>query len=274
MSLNARIIAGNFRPYKGVSPSMIAIGAWEMYLKTTIDYYLRPTESVWAILGTSTHGTLEDAGNKHDGPGLNETGMMFKGDGLTMHGTSDHALQVSDKWWEVWDYKVTGSYKAMQYLGIHKDTEPVMDPKTGKQVKFKTGPRAGQLKTRNIFVTDKKYVDLKKETMQLNAYRLMYEQNNMPISRMYIEAIIRDGGLQMSTGRGVTKNIYVIPINFLDAEEVITAYTLKQKELDKAFGDKDYPKCSDEESWDGKKCEAYCDVRSVCKYNDGEAKAK
>jgi hypothetical protein len=66
----------------------------------------------------------------------------------------------------------------------------------------------------------------------------------------------------------------VIPINFLDAEEVITAYTLKQGELDKAFADKDYPKCSGEESWDGKKCEAYCDVRSVCKYNDGEAKAK
>ena len=27
--------------------------------------------------------------------------------------------------------------------------------------------------------------------------------------------------------------------------------------------------CSKEQTWDGKKCEAYCDVRHLCPYNNG-----
>ena len=49
-------------------------------------------------------------------------------------------------------------------------------------------------------------IDMAAEELQINMYRIMFEDAGFPISRMQIMAIVRDGGTYIAESRGIGNN--------------------------------------------------------------------
>jgi len=160
------------------------------------------------------------------------------------------------------DYKNFGSYKVAKCLGIEAHEENIID-KNGDIVLLKTGKNKGNPKTRKIY-RQTGVPDLKNETLQLNQYRIMFEAIGFPVSRMNLQVIVRDGATYIAKSRGILKNMYVIDIPRMLDEDVSAYYKNLQYAVDNAFLTGWAPRCTSEESWDGRRCKGYCDVSAQC----------
>ena len=249
------------REYQGISPSMAGNGPIQIYLKATRDYTINPKDRVWAAFGTSTHAKLSiHAFTKNV---LSEEPLS---DDETK-GIAD-CLEASEKvpgTFVLTDYKSYGSYKVMKALGISvtKKDIPILDD-NGEPVLLKSGKNKGSVKTRQESIIEKVPPDLKAEELQLNRYRIMFEQYGFPISEIRIQALVRDGGTYMAKSRGIMENMYIIPVPILDINYVLNFYRILDYEVKQAF-EGNYRKCDDWESWDGRRCNGYCEVSDQCK---------
>jgi len=166
------------------------------------------------------------------------------------------------------DYKSAGSYNVAQWLGIVKEKEliPILDEE-GNPVLLKSGPNMGKPKTRTetTFIIDPDKIQMENEELQINRYRLFYESYGFPVSKMYISSIVRDGGIMVASSRGITQNIYKIPVKRLDDEYVLETYRTLKKEVEEGFGAGFCRMCTTSETWDGRRCEKYCEVNEACK---------
>jgi len=69
---------------------------------------------------------------------------------------------------------------------------------------------------------------------------------------------------------GGIKNIYFVNIPIVDNEEIVSYFTNKRDVLLKHLDDNTIPRrCDEKETWNGKKCEKYCEVRGLCPYVNG-----
>ena len=128
--------------------------------------------------------------------------------------------------YELWDYKTSGSYKVALALKA----------------------------------------EAKDWVLQLNNYRIMVEECGFPVSRMINQATVRDGGTYIAKQRGLDKNIYLISVRRLLDDEVRQYFVQKDRLLRNALENKKLPPlCSKEETWEGRRCKKYCDVRELCK---------
>jgi len=80
--------------------------------------------------------------------------------------------------------------------------------------------------------------------------------------------MVRDGNLYIAKSRGIEKELYVIPIPRMDDEEVLQYYRNLQAEVDEAFETGWIRKCNNWESWNGRRCDGWCDVAEACKQMD------
>jgi hypothetical protein len=116
-----------------------------------------------------------------------------------------------------------------------------------------------------IYEPDPDAVDMEEWELQLNNYRLMIEACGFPVSRMIIQATVRDGNTVVAHNRGVMKNIYLIPVQRLNDTEVSYYFERKRRELLEALKAGIMPApCSEKESWEGKRCKSYCPVAEFC----------
>jgi len=119
-----------------------------------------------------------------------------------------------------------------------------------------------------------KHNDFGDALYQLNHYRVKAEQHeglaealgfSVKISRMQVQATVRDGGLDIATDRGVNKNIYLLDVPKVDDNEIISYFSSKAKALlDYLESDKLPPPCSTSENWNWKRCKGFCDVAEFC----------
>ena len=106
---------------------------------------------------------------------------------------------------------------------------------------------------------------------QVNFYRYLLEQNGYPVDSMYVQATVRDAGLQIARERGIDKKIYMIEVPYINDEHLLDMFETKRDALLLSLDNKELPdKCTDEETWNGTKCKSYCSVRDICPYNEGE----
>jgi hypothetical protein len=182
-----------------------------------------------------------------------------------MQGAADLLEQNEDSpfHYDLTDYKTWGSYKIMKTLGFYTEDVQIVDS-DGNPVRFKSGKRKGQIKTRKETKQDESKIDLFNEELQLNMYRIMFEEKGFPISRMQIQALVRDGNTVSARSRGVTKPMYIFPIKKLPDDYVKEFYANLQTEVDKAFEIGYAPKCNAEQSWEGRRCKGYCEVATAC----------
>ncbi len=106
--------------------------------------------------------------------------------------------------------------------------------------------------------------------LQLNRYRLLIENDPklkglFPISRMLIQATLRDSGLRQMEALNLPKRMPLIPIKKMDDEDVFYYFHDKETALQTALAKKELPPmCSYEERWSNRKCLKYCLVKEFC----------
>ncbi|MBR0288295.1 MAG: hypothetical protein IJQ82_04895 [Selenomonadaceae bacterium] len=218
-------------------------GTRETYLKKTTDYAVDPASVLYALHGQAVHSINE----RHtQGDILSEERLK---DDITS-GQFDLFGKILDADDSVLgDLKVTSSFKLMKALGIYKtkvDTGEV----------YKTGAKKGLPKFRTELRFDG-VRDLLDWAIQLNAYRMLLERTGFKISRMYIQALCRDSGLRIAAERGITKPVYIIPINKISDHWLQLYFQRKAKILCEAIATKTLPPvCSVRERWNDRKCPA------------------
>lgn len=252
-------LVGFDREWQGVSPSAAGNGPRYLYLKATRDYVIDPQDRAWAALGTSVHGKVSI--HKYNRHVLAEEPLSDE----EMKGTAD-ALEADEQEpgsFVLTDLKVWGSFKVAKALGVVQVDKPVLDDK-GEPVLLKSGKNKGKPKTEKETTVDPTKADLLSESYQLNRYRCFFEKCGFPVSRMQIMTIPRDGNTYMAKNRGIDKNLYLIPVPFMPDAEVLDFYRNLQAEIDEGFATGYVRICNSFESWEGRKCNGYCEVAEQC----------
>jgi len=229
-------------------------GTCESYLKRVEDYYIDPQEHAFALAGTLHHSKLEDNAEE-------EYAEIFM-ESLGITGIADLYDEESKS---LIDYKNSGSYKVAQVLGIQHFFG---DDPTGAVYKRKTKwGLAGTVRKLKQFYIDDEKADFGDWDWQLNCYRYMLEKSGKEVKNMYIQITVRDGGIQMARDRGIDRKIYLVEVPYIHNDHIVKKFTEKRDALLRHLETKTTPSaCTEEESWGGKKCEQYCDVRSMCPY--------
>jgi hypothetical protein len=151
-------------------------------------------------------------------------------EGTEVSGILDLLVPDNNGGFELWDIKTSGSYKIANALGLTK--EPV---------------------------------HIKDWELQLNNYRLMLEGLDFKITKMFIQATARDGGLASSKRLGITRKINKIEIQRLDDDYVACYFASKNKALLNALQSGTLPPmCDYDERWANNKCLGYCPVVEFC----------
>lgn len=226
-------------------------GTREIFLKKTTNYAVNPASVLYALQGQAIHSINE---RYTQGSILSEERLK---DDITS-GQFDLFGKILDTDEGVLgDLKVTSSFKLMKVLGIYK-----IKVKTGEF--YKSGQKKGQPK----FRTELRYDgvrDILDWAIQLNYYRMLLERAGFKVHRMYVQAICRDASLRIATERGITKTIYIIPINKISDRWLTRYFQHKAKLLSEAIKTKTLPSiCSFRERWGNRKCFGYCAARENC----------
>lgn len=239
------------------STTQLLKGTREAYLELVWDDLVEdPKDQLFRILGTKGHGLLEQYT-------IDELAEIRLEDENTT-GAFDLYDPESQT---LYDYKTWGSFKVARALGIQ-----MVDVETGEF--YKTGAKKGQKKTKKEPRLGAP--DMKDTELQINNYRLLLEAKGHPVKKMYVEAIVRDGGTYIATSRGIKENGYLIPVKRLNDNEVKEFFATKNNALLQALETKTIPPiCSVEERWEDRKCKDYCTVACHCDHGilvRGEAK--
>ena len=230
-------------------------GTCQAYLERTRDFYIDPQQQAFSLLGTLHHHRLED----------NASGDMMPELELELWDITGIVDLYDSKTKNLVDYKSTGSYKASKVLGV--DFYLADDP-SGEVYKRagKWGKKGEPKKVRRYWKNPEK-ADLGDWTWQINMYRLMLQSQGKKVHNMYVQMIVRDGGVAASRDRGIDRNIYLIEVPFIHDDHLKEKFTKKRDLLLEALESREIPdKCSDSETWGGRKCESFCPVREHCPY--------
>ena len=226
-------------------------GTRETFLKKTTAYAVEPASVLYALHGQAVHSINE----RHtQGDILSEERLK---DEITS-GQFDLFGKILDSDDGVLgDLKVTSSFKLMKALGIYK-----VKVDTGEI--FKSGAKKGLPKFRTELRFDG-VRDLLDWAIQLNAYRMLLERVGFKVNRMFIQALCRDSGLRIAAERGITKPVYIIPVNKISDCWLERYFRHKAKVLRDAIASNTLPPiCSVRERWDNRKCLGYCAARENC----------
>ena len=247
-------------PNRKPSTTELINGTCQAYLERTTDYYISPQNSAFSLAGTLHHEKLENSAEV-----LSRLHSELPLEHLGITGVID---LYDEKTRTIIDYKLTGSYKVAQCLGIKFR---YVDHPTEKYKRNSKWGKKGSPKRMKQFYIDKNAVDFGDWAWQLNFYRFLLEKNNYPVDKMLMQLTVRDGGVQIARERGLDRNIYLLEVPKIHNEHLINKFTSKKESLEHALSTGDMPEmCSEEERWNGVKCERYCSVSESCIYYEGE----
>ena len=142
--------------------------------------------------------------------------------------------------------------------------------RTGRKVYDKDRERAKIETVRGLAHSDftrKGVAELFSQLMSMSRKRqfAMLEKAGFEVKRMFIQALCRDSNLRTAAERGITKPIYIIPINRISNHWLNRYFGKKAKMLHNAIQKQQLPPpCSIKENWGGRKCLEYCDAKENC----------
>lgn len=245
-------------PKRKPSTTELLTGTCESFLKRTEEYYINPQDRAFSLAGTMHHSRLE----QH----VDERHLIEqKLEEFNITGIAD----LYDKETKMLiDYKNTGSYKCAQLLGMTYKLIP--DPYGAKYKSNGKWGRKGSPKMVKQWYQDEGLADFGDWGWQLNWYRYLLTKSGYEVDKMCIQITLRDGGLAVSRDKGLDKNIYLIEVPKYSDEVLENKFLKARDELLEALATNNLPqKCSSEQTWNGRKCQSYCDVRNLCPHNNG-----
>ena len=260
LSLRTLHAVADQRVWIGIpSTTQLLRGTREAYLTIISDYAVDPQKMLFALAGTKAHATLD----KYTPEGCMAEERLFDG-------ISSGAFDFYDPadGGTLYDVKTYGSYAVAKTIGIREIY--VHDGF------YKTGEKKGQNKWKKQIAFDgrKRRFDL---AAQLNDYRIKLKKcKGVYTQQMICEIIVRDGGTYLATGRGVTQNGYLVPINKISDQWVERYMLAKRDALLSALETGVMPKpCNPRERWQDKngkctKCINFCSVNKFCDFGIGQ----
>ena len=203
------------------------------WLEIVKDYAVNPDDMAFMMYGTLHHRRLETINRKLEG--LTEQKLSSD-----ISGTLDRLEpdELNSGSYKLIDYKLVGAYSVARALGINNKQE--VDP------------------------------DMLNWELQLNKYRLLLEADPIlsplfPISRLLIQATIRDSGLKQMNTLGLPRRMPIIPVSKLDDDFVMEYFLTKDYLLHKALETGTMPEmCDFKGRWGGRRCKSYCFVSAFC----------
>lgn len=248
LSIRTLRLVADQRPWTGTpSTTQLLKGTREAYLEITTTYAIDPQKALFRVHGSKGHAILDKF------TGANELGEERLSDGISSGAFDFYDAETEN----LFDTKTSGSYKVRKALGLYQ-----IDVPTGEV--YKTGDKKGQPKTRKEWQQGGRR-DLLDWAIQLNDYRIKLESCGFPVKRMFIEAICRDGGIQAASRNGIEQNGVLIPIIKIPDRHIKAYMTAKRDALINSLRSDGMPiKCRSRESWNGRKCQGYCDVSEHC----------
>jgi hypothetical protein len=209
----------------------------------------------FAYIGSRAHAKLELADT--DASLLEE---FLEDDELT--GTPDCLEEEGEA--ILTDYKTWGSYRLAMALGIVQ-VGKTPDPSGAVYKTSGKWGKAGTPKMIPVYAIDPSRADNREATLQLNRYRMLYQSAGFTVDRMQLQVFVRDGGLISAKQRGVDRKIYLVEIKRLDDAAVQEFFTAKRHALLEALATEQLPPpCNQAESWNGRRCQSFCDVAEFC----------
>ena len=245
------------RVWEGVpSTTQLLNGTMYEFLKLTVSYGVDPDSRAFMLAGTRHHAALEDVAKELGLP--SEIALSVDRDIFDLLELDEDGGLV------LTDMKLWGSYRVAKVLGL-VETGKRPDPSGAT---YKTTSRfgtAGSPKMVPVFQSMPQEADNWDSEMQLNNYRVMLEDRGIPIKRMQLQVTVRDGGLQVARGRGVERNTNRIQEPKLDDDMVREYFSDKAAALIEAMNSGEWTlPCNDHESWDGTRCDRFCEVWHHC----------
>lgn len=249
-------LASRDRVWNGTpSTTQLLNGTMYEFLRLTQPYTVDPKSRAFSIHGTLHHSSLEVMAKELGLP--SEVALSVDRDIFDL-------IEPSPTGWLLSDYKTWGSYRVAKALGI---TQGGKIPDPSGEVYKSTGAwgKAGTPKMINTWIRDNSKRDMFEPNMQLNRYRVKLKEVGVNISKMQLQVTVRDGGLQIATGRGITELVYLIPVDLLDDTMVLGYFEMKDYNLRLALEHSCCTEpCDSEESWEGARCKDYCEVWADC----------
>jgi hypothetical protein len=232
LTLPTLMAVGNSREWTGKpSTTQLLPGSClrQVYLKITNDYYIDPESMAFALLGTRHHSHLEHFAKYLEY--ITEHRLYGEASGAVDLLEPDELIE---KQFVLSDMKTWGSYQIKKF----NDGDEMADA-----------------------------------TYQLNQYRILLEHDEklketlgypVKISRMQVQATIRDGGTYIARQNGVEKRIIILPIKFVD-DEVINAHFSNYKTLLlDALNTNQLPEVTNAGTWNWRRCKGYCETFDKC----------
>ena len=247
------------REWEGVpSVTQLLNGTRFSWFKIKKDYAIEPDDRAFMIIGSAGHAVLESAGEE-EARIITEKEIALDG----VKGTLD-MIEIDSKsgkkFARLVSYKIVGSYKAALVMGIYTEKVPVVlangDPLIVR----------GRQKFDTVVKCDPERADLEEYALQDNFYRLAWDAaNKIKVKEMKLFLIVRDGKTRLSVDRGIPRNTYYTDMPFLKDIEVLTYFASKKSSLLQHLeADTVPPLCNDRETWHGRRCAEYCEVRDHC----------
>lgn len=227
LSLPTLYAIGEQRPFVRPSTTQLLKGLRQAYLEIVCDYAINPFDTAFMLLGTRVHKRLDVVAKRIEM--LSEQKL----DSETM-GTLDliEPDELSTDKFKLIDYKTSGSYAVAKALGMKSDDGSA---------------------------------DMREWELQLNKYRIEIERLGFPISRMFIQSIVRDGGTYSARNNGINQNFYMIPVKRLDDIKVSIFFQRRNETLMSHLTNHEIPPmCTYEETWGNRKCKKFCNVAEWC----------
>ena len=223
---------GHDRQWTGKASTTQLLNPTRMeFLKITRDYSINPKSRAFALLGSRHHYRLEQAGKKLEGMGVEAVEKHLDGDetGILDLLEPDELKEGS---FVLTDYKTWGSFAVAKFMGVSDSNGDY---------------------------------ERKQTTLQLNNYRLKVEALAFPVSRMLIQATVRDGNTKSAYINKIDDPMPMIPVERLEDNYVREYFLTKSFALLSALKKSVLPEmCPFQERWGGKRCRKFCDVAKFC----------
>jgi len=238
------------------STTQLLNGTMMEFLKITNDYIVDPQDRAYMVLGIRHHAMLEEAADE-----LNlSSETALSPDDRDIY----DLLEPTSEGWTLTDYKTWGSFRVARALGMMEiGKEP--DPSGAKYRKNGKWGKIGDPKMVPMFSIVDDKADLFEQELQLNNYRVMLKKRGLVATKMQLQVTVRDGGLEAALSKGITKNLYLIPIRELPDSYVEDYFSRKEFDLQMALSNNKWTiPCDERESWGGRRCKGYCEVAEHC----------
>lgn len=236
-------------------------GSREIVLKKTSEYSINPQDQIFSMHGSAVHSICMGSVSDDVLTEIRLANELYTGQIDAYGDLLGNGKKI------LLDYKVTSSFKAAMALSYYKVDEP-----TGEF--YKTGAKKGQEKTRKVMKTGG-VRHILEWAIQVNAYRMLLEEHNFPVEEMWIQIYVRDYSLRIAAERNIEKPIYLIKVNKISDIWIKRYFAIKKRRLDEAMATGVLPPfCSKRESWNGRKCQDYCNVFEACNKAFNEQSAR